>query len=490
VTILIEGAIVVTGDDAGTIHHDAALAIEGNRIAALGPHEAVAGRFPDAERVDGRGRVLLPGFANIHTHLVMTLARGVFEDLSPPHEPPFEGGLSPIPLPPMTPEEQAVMCQLGALEAIRSGTTALLEDGVNIANYAQEMVDTGLRMVLAERCWDRAGASIGDPSGFRRDEALGRAGLERIERLHAQCDGAGEGRIRVGVAAWAPDMCSPELLRDARALQDRLGTIATIHLNQIWGEVAAVQAHHNMLPSEFLESIGFLNERLVAAHCRCMEPLEEKILGKHRVNVAFNSAIAARRGLSPRVCEMEAAGCNVGMGTDNMAEDMVEVMRTGLFMERVRRRDGRNPRPEEALRWATRNGYRAMGILDGGWLAEGNLADLVMLRVDRAHLAPFLRPVSVLVHQGQARDVEDVMVDGRWVMREGRVLTLDESRIIRQAEEVADRAWSRLFARNPQYEVPAGFRPLPAASGIEPLPEENQALAPPRGPREAKDKTF
>lgn len=461
-TILITNATIVTGDDAGSIHHGGAIAIEGNRIAALGPSAEIAARFPAAEVIDGTHRAVFPGFANIHTHLVMTLARGVFEDLSPPHAPPFTGGLSPIPLPPLSPHEQAVMCRLGALEAIRSGTTAVLEDASEIENYAQEMVDTGLRMVLAERSWDRVGTSIGDPAEFMRDERVGRAGIGRTERLHAKWNGAGGGRIRVGVSAWAPDMCSEELLRELRGLQQRLDTICTIHLNQIWGEVAAVQAHHNMLPTEFLDSIGFIHDRMIGAHCRCMAPLEEKLLGKRGAHVAFNSAIAARRGLSPRVCEMEQAGCNIAMGTDNMAEDMVEAMRTGLFMERVRRQDGRSPSPEEALRWATRNGYKAMGVEKGGWLAEGNLADLIMLRTDRAHLVPFLRPVSVFVHQGQARDVEDVMVDGRWIMRDGVVLTMDEAALIREANEVSDRAWARLFAGNPGIEVPGGFRPLPA----------------------------
>jgi 5-methylthioadenosine/S-adenosylhomocysteine deaminase len=159
------------------------------------------------------------------------------------------------------------------------------------------------------------------------------------------------------------------------------------------------------------------------------------------------------------------------MGSDNMAEDMVEVMRTGLFMERVRRKDGRNPTPEEALRWATRNGYKAMGVPDGGWLAPGNLADLIMLRTDRAHLVPFLRPVSVFVHQGQARDIDDVMVDGRWLMRDGAILTMDEARILREADEVSNRAWARLFAERPDIEVPEGFRPLPAAmtAGTKPV---------------------
>ena len=460
-TLLIRNATIVTGDDANTIWHGGAIAIEGRRIAALGPDAEVAARFPGAEAVDAAGHAVFPGFANIHTHLGMTLARGIFEDLSPPHRPPFEGGLSPIPMPALSPREQAAMCQLGALEAIRSGTTAVLEDEAFIENYAQEMADSGLRMLLAERAWDRAQATIGDPSEFRRDPELGAQGIARIRALHAKWHGAGEGRITVGVSAWSPDTCSAPLLRELRALQQELDTVCTIHLNQIWGEVAAIQAHHNMAPTEFLDSIGFIHDRMIGAHCRCMAPFEEQILGRRRAHVAFNSAIAARRGLSPRVCEMEQAGCNIAMGTDNMAEDMVEVMRTGLFMERVRRQDGRNPSPEEALRWATRNGYRAMGIAGGGWLAEGNLADLIMIRVDRAHQAPFLRPLAAFVHQGQAGDVSDVMVDGRWIMRAGRVLTMDEAAVIREAEAVAQRAWSRLFAENPHIPVPEGFRPLP-----------------------------
>ena len=115
--------------------------------------------------------------------------------------------------------------------------------------------------------------------------------------------------------------------------------------------------------------------------------------------------------------------------------------------------------------------------------AEGNLADLITVRTDRAHLTPFLRAVSVFVHQGQARDVEDVMVDGRWIMRDGVVLTMDEGRVVREAEEVAGLAWARLFAENPQYEKPEGFRPLPAA----PPPQDGisrvalQPVAPARG---------
>jgi 5-methylthioadenosine/S-adenosylhomocysteine deaminase len=132
-------------------------------------------------------------------------------------------------------------------------------------------------------------------------------------------------------------------------------------------------------------------------------------------------------------------------------------VRTALIMERVRRGDGRRPTPEEALTWATRNGYRALGVPDGGWLAPGNRADLIVVDFRRPHLTPALRPVSCFVHQGQAGDVEAVMVDGRWIMRDRRVLTLDEPAIVAEADRVARAAWARLFAERPGLPRPPGL---------------------------------
>jgi 5-methylthioadenosine/S-adenosylhomocysteine deaminase len=349
------------------------------------------------------------------------------------------------------------MILLGALEAIRSGTTLALQEGSGIERYAGALADTGLRLLLCERAWDRARASIGQPGPFEVDRALGQAGLDRIAALHRAWDGAADGRVRTGLAVWAPDMASPELLTRARALQESLGVLATIHLNQIWGEVAAVREARGLLPTEYLAREGFLSDRLVAAHCRCMTPEEERALGTAGVAVAFNSAIAARRGLSPRIADLEAHGCRIALGTDNMAEDMVDVMRTALFMERVRRQDGRRPTPEEVLAWATRGGYRALGVPDGGWLAPGNRADLVVVDLRRPHLTPALRVVSDFVHNGQAGDVESVMVDGRWLMRDRRVLTLDEPALVAEAERVARAAWRRLFQQQPELSPPPGF---------------------------------
>jgi 5-methylthioadenosine/S-adenosylhomocysteine deaminase len=247
----------------------------------------------------------MPGFANTHTHLTMTLARGVFEDLSPPHKPPFSGGLSPIPLPSMSADEKRIMAQLGALEALRSGTTFLLEDGSKLDDYAGALAATGQRFLLAERAYDRTGTEIGDPAAFQLDRKLGESHLVNIETMHGKWNGKADGRVRVAVSAWAPDMCSPELLRDLSTLQKKLGTWATIHLNQIWGEVAAVKAHRNLLPTEYLAELGFLNDKVICAHCRCMEAREEKILAEaQRVANAswsrqFRKRFKAPAGFSP-----------------------------------------------------------------------------------------------------------------------------------------------------------------------------------------------
>lgn len=457
---LIDGATIVTGDAAGTIHHGGAIVIDGDRVAAIGTSAELRAQHPDAILVDGWNRAVMPGFANTHTHLHLTLARGIFEDMSSPNAPPFDT-VKRLPLPRLSDEEHTVMCQLGALEAIRSGTTALLEDNIGIARYAGQLADTGLRLLLAERAWDKAVGNIGGVEPFEECQALADAGLERMERLHAEWHGARGGRVSVGLAAWAPDMCSPRLLNRISGLREKLDTVCTIHLNQLWGEVAAVQRERGCLPTEYLAAEGFLNDRLIAAHCRCMTCREETLLGRSGASVAFNSCIAARRGLSPRIAVLQAAGCNISVGTDNMAEDMVEATRTAMFMERVRRRDGRDPTPEEALGWATRNGYRAMGMQDGGVLAPGMKADLIMLRTDRPHLVPRMRPVSTFVHQGQAADIESVMVDGTWIMRDGAVLTMDEAAIVEEADRIARRAWARLLQDRPELEVPPGFSPAP-----------------------------
>src|SRR5262249_55348036 len=317
-------------------------------------------------------------------------------------------------------------------------------------------------IMFAERTWDRARARVSQQGAFEQDPAVGAATLARSEALYRQWHGAARGRISVGVSAWGPDTCSPEHLKRLRALQERLGVPATIHLNQAWGEVAAVKRHRNLLPSEYLHSVGFLSDQLIAAHCRCMTADEEQILGQAGVVVAFNSCMAARRGLSPNIAALEQHGGAITIGTDNMAYDMVEAIRTAMFMERVRRHAGGDrPTGDEALTWATANGYRAMGVPDGGALIVGNRADLIMIDALKPHLVPTTRFVSAFVHQGQASDVVGVMVDGEWLMRDGRVLSMDEPFIVREAERIGHARWAERFAELDGAGFLPGFAPRP-----------------------------
>ena len=191
---------VVTVDPHVTIHYDVAIAVADGRIAAIGSSREIVARFPGAELVDAAGKVVMPGFANIHTHFTLIIAKGIYEDLSPPHKPPFTSGLAPLPVPELSTEETTAMVRLAALEAIRSGTTAVLEDGANIDNYAQAIADTGLRLLLCERAWDKSKGSIGDPGPFEVDAALGDRCIGKIETLHAKWHGARDGRITVGVS--------------------------------------------------------------------------------------------------------------------------------------------------------------------------------------------------------------------------------------------------------------------------------------------------
>jgi 5-methylthioadenosine/S-adenosylhomocysteine deaminase len=261
--------------------------------------------------------------------------------------------------------------------------------------------------------------------------------------------------VSVAIAAHAPDMVSPDLFVALRRLQERLDVLATVHLNQYWGEVAAIRETFGRLPTEHLDAIGYLHERLVAVHCRCMTAAEEEILGRQGVTVCYTPAVTARAGNSARISDLCAAGSPIVLGTDEFAHDMVEVMRLSILLERVRRNESLAPTPKDAWHWATASGYRALEVRDGGSIRPGGKADLIVIDSAKAHLVPTMRIASAFVHQGQAGDVESVMVDGRWIMRGGRVLTLDEPAILKSAERLARKAWARSLQSNSSLAFPA-----------------------------------
>jgi cytosine/adenosine deaminase-related metal-dependent hydrolase len=452
---------VVTVD---AIQHDVALAVQGGAIAAIGPTEQVLAAYPGAEAYDGRGKALLPGLVNCHAHLAQVLSRGFNEDFGFPNS--YRLAVPPTSL--LSREESTLMAVVGALECLRSGTTTVVENVGGIATNAQALADTGIRCVFAESIRDSENvAGPMSPDGLaksvtpRFSAKLREDGLQRIAELHGKWHGARNGRVSVFPAAALPETSSPELLQAVRAFAEKHDLGYTIHLSQSRAEVDFMRRHHGVSPVGFLERHGFLGPRLFAAHCRYVDEADIGMLGKSGTIVSHQAAMAANRGSNPPIPALRAAGCPIANGTDNNTNDMFEVMRVAMLMERVRRDDpfpGVRPQPEDMLEDATLGGARAVRQTQVGALEVGKKADLLVLDTQRIHLVPAVRIVSAWIHNGQPSDIESVMVDGQFVMRDRKILTVDEGAIIAEADKVGRRVWAEVQKATPIV-VPGRLRP-------------------------------
>jgi cytosine/adenosine deaminase-related metal-dependent hydrolase len=211
--------------------------------------------------------------------------------------------------------------------------------------------------------------------------------------------------------------------------------------------------HHGARPPAFLDRHGFLGPRLFAAHCRYVDAADIALLGRSGTIISHQAAMAANRGVIPPIAALRAAGCPIANGTDNNTNDLFEVMRVALLTERISRKDanpGLRPQPEDMLEDATQGGARAVqqGKILGS-LEVGKKADLIVLDTRRPHLVPAGRIVSAWIHNGQPSDIESSMVDGQFIMRTRKVLTMDEDSIIAEADKVGRRIWNKVLEAGP-----------------------------------------
>ena len=457
---LITGATVLTQDDHRTILSDGAVAVTGDRIAAVGPSAELAGRFPDAEVVDGRGKAVLPGFINSHTHAVLLVLRGTVEDMSGDA---IFGYMTPISFA-MTDGERRALARLGCLEALRSGTTTMVEPFRFIPGYAAGMVETGLRLWLSENGADALTLKIRH-GVYEYDRGFGQEFLDRINDGIAAFHDTERGRVNCQVAAHAPDVCSPWMLERLNDIARTHGLRRTVHLAQSPGEVRQVRTAHDRTPAEYLGDNDWLADDVVAAHWTYCTDADVELLAEHGVHMAHCPANSSRRG--PHAAPtgaIQRAGVNIALGTDNMTEDMFQAMKIGSIVHRgglrgVTGGGGVDPSPQATLDAATRNGALALGRLhDLGTLEAGRKADLTILDLNQAHLRPIINLVSSIVHYGHPGAVEAVMVDGRFLMRSGRVLCMDEADVIAEAQEATRAAWHRLHETSGDIDLPPGLK--------------------------------
>jgi 5-methylthioadenosine/S-adenosylhomocysteine deaminase len=443
--LLIRGATALTSDPAMPMIADAAIGIRGDRLVLVGPSSDAQGL--DARRViDARGHLATPGFVNVHTHAVLSLARGMTEDLgfAPAYTPGVPHAYD------ITEGEAVALARLAALEAMLFGSTIINDMYTHAHATLPAIAELGMRISSSAWIHDVDFTQVHN----RHWDYRPRIGADRLRYaldLHTRFDGAFDGRASVMFAPHAIDTCSLDFLRDVNAERRRLGVRVMTHLAQSHMEVAQVEKRDGLTPTQVVEEAGLLDDGLIAAHCLVMTEDDIAAAGRARITVAHAPKVNLTGGYLPVTSKLRRAGANIALGTDNMHGDMVENMRWALASGRLQENAVNDFwGAPDVFHMATRGAAKALGRdHDLGSLNVGKKADVVLLDFRRAHLTPAFNPIGTLVHTGQGRDVATVIVDGRVVVENGCAALVDEDRIRHDGMAAAKALWTRVTERPP-----------------------------------------
>ncbi|MEI4260151.1 amidohydrolase family protein [Roseovarius sp. D0-M9] len=446
---LLHGGLHVAHEGRVPVLRSGAIAIEGGRIAAI--HEDPSGTEFDAfEPVDMTGRLITPGLINSHTHAVLLALRGTVEDI--------EGNLVYQYMVPasylLEPGERAAIARLACAEAIRCGTTTMVDPLRHVADYAPAMIGTGLRLWLAESCADAVTTEVGSGT-YRFDRNFGETFLSRTEQLIERFHGAEDDRVRVIMAAHAPDNCSPWMLGEVTALARKHGLRRTIHLSQIISEKEQVERLHGCTSTEYLAQNDFLGEDLLAVHWTFCNESDVETLARTGTRLIHSPASMSAKG--PHPLPMKAildAGVKIAIGTDNMTEDMFQSMKAALMLHRGAYQRSVTPAPNDVFNYATLNGAEALGHEGIGSVAVGKCADLAVIDLQTPVMAPRLSAISNLVHYGHPGIVTDTMVAGQFLMRDRVLTTVDEGAAVAEGQSATDAMWARFKASGASVPMP------------------------------------
>ncbi len=431
VDLVVSGGTVVTMDAQRRVIEDGAIAVQGGRIVAVGTRADITGRFAARERIDARGRAVIPGLINGHTHVPMTLFRGIADDLD------LNEWLTKyiFPAEAKNVNEDFVRAgtQLGLAEMIRGGTTTYCDMYYFEDAIAEETERAGVRGLLGETVID-----FPVPDNKTWPDAMRYA-----ERFVARWKG--NRLVTPAVAPHAPYTVSEAHLREVKAFSDRTGAPVVTHVAETRKEVEDISRDHGARPVEYLARIGFLGPRDVFAHTVHLTEGEINLLRQSGVGSVHNpeSNMKLASGVAP-VPQMLRAGVALGLGTDGAASnndlDMFEAMDYAAKLHKVATFDPKVVTAEEALALATIDGARALHMdSDIGSLEEGKRADIVVVGLDSLHQTPRYSVYSHLVYATKASDVRTVVIEGRVVMRERRLLTLNEPLIKQKARALRER---------------------------------------------------
>lgn len=436
--LLVGGDLVLTLDEQGHVLRDGALAVRDGRIVDIGPAAVLEARWSATTRLDGKGRLVMPGLVNVHNHTPLMITRGMIEDIgfAPMYTPGIPQGHW------LDADDAYALSSLGMYELLRAGCTTVVDYYRYPSSCARAAAELGLRAVIAGRVHDADPAALAVGRYEHRTET-GQASLRENAELIERWNGHDGGRIRCDWAPHAPDTCSDDLLREVGRLAEAHGGNLHTHLAQLPIEVEAVQARSGMTPARLLDKLGLLNERLIAAHCIHMERADIELCGKAGITVAHAPIGNAKGGRIAPIVELRDAGARIALCTDTFSGDLIEAMRWSIAMQRIDRQ-GNVLDARTVLDWGTREGAAALGMgKEIGSLEIGKHADIVMLDNRSPSLAPLIDGYGVLVHSASGRDVDTVIVGGRIVLAGGQPVNVDGAEIVTRAQSVADRLWQR-----------------------------------------------
>ena len=431
VDLIIRGGTVVTIDGSSRVIDDGAVAIKQDRIIAVGASAEVSAKYTATRTINAAGKVVMPGLINTHTHVPMVLFRGIADDLV------LMEWLQKyiFPAEAKNVDEQFVRwgAKLGCLEMIQGGTTTYVDMYYFEDAIADETSRAGMRAVLGETVLDFPAP----------DNKTWEAAMIYVEKFGQKWKG--NALITPAIAPHAPYTVSTDHLKQAHSFSERTGLPLVIHIAEDQAEVKTIQERYGASSVSYLDRIGLLDQRVIAAHM--VWPTEEdiKTLARRSVGVAHcpqsNMKIAA--GAAP-VPQMLRAGVAVGLGTDGAASNndlnLWEEIDTAAKLHKLISKDATVISAREALEMATIRGARAIHLdKEIGSLEPGKRADLIIVDMSSAHQTPVYNVYSQLAYATKASDVETVIVNGRLVMQNRRVLTIDERSVRLKANEYRDR---------------------------------------------------
>src|SRR5258706_2395327 len=419
---------VVTMNAQHRLIDDGAIAIRADKIVAVGKRAEIEKQFQAKQRVDRPTALIMPGLINTHTHAAMTLLRGIADDLR--LQDWLEKYIFPAEAKNVTPDFVRWGTRLACAEMLLGGTTTFTDMYYFEDVVAEAAKEAGMRGVLGETI-------IGFPVADAKTPA---DSLKLTEQFLIRF--AKDPLITPAVAPHAIYTNSDETLKAARTLAKRYHAPALIHLSETKRENDETQTKRKTSPTRALEALGFFNGRTVAAHAVWMDSADLEILRVRHVGVAHcpSSNMKLASGVAP-VMRMRALGIAVGLWPDRPAGsnndlNMFEEMDLAAKLQKMITQDPQSLPAAAVFEMATMGGARVLGLeREIGSLEPGKRADMISVRLDQPHAAPLYEPVSQMVYALKASDVWDVMVNGKPVVRDRQLLTLDLRQVLAKAEE-------------------------------------------------------